>query len=251
MSLERVHWKAKAGLQFLAKGVLNLIYPPLCIHCHGEMLDDAALLCSDCLPLLQLIEAQERCPVCFRSRGAGSRSPCRACAMGGDLHFDGIAAAFDYIGPAASLIRKMKYGNQPNLARGMAALMITQFLKMEWPIPDLVIPVPITLTHWIQRGYNQSALLAKEIGALLNRPVREPLLRRVGDFSQAGLSKDQRILLSGDAFSLKKEQQLQDRCLLLVDDVMTTGSTLRHCGELLLEECPSRLFAITFCKAVE
>lgn len=161
------------------------------------------------------------------------------------------AAAFDYLGPAASIIRKLKYSNQPYLAEGAAAFLVAQWAQLEWPFPDLIVPVPISFTHWLSRGYNQSALLAEGIGKLLDRPVHAPLKRRSGDYSQAGMNLKQRNAMKSSSLKLDKKHQLYDRKILLIDDVMTTGSTLTRCADVLAEGCPSEIYALTFCRAVK
>lgn len=176
---------------------------------------------------------------------------CHQC-QGQVLIFNGLGAAFDYAGPAATLVRRLKYSSQSYLAKGMSAYLVAQLLRFNWPTPDILVPAPMTFTHLIQRGYNQSQLLAIEMGKILNRPVQDVLRRDSGDFSQAGLTKKQRMELKGDRFQLMKgKMSLQDKTLLLIDDVMTTGTTLKHCGQVLQDACPSMVYALTFCKALE
>lgn len=165
--------------------------------------------------------------------------------------FDGLAAAFDYAGPAASLIRKLKYSDQPYLAKGCGAYLAAQVLRLEWPIPDAIVPVPLSLSHWFERGYNQSALMAETLSEILKSSVCHALKRKSGDYSQAGLSRQQRVQLDGSTIQLKQGLSLQDKHILLVDDVTTTGSTLRKCAEALLEASPSSIYGITVCRAVK
>lgn len=234
-------------LASLKRGFINLAYPPICLNCKEGMHDDAHPLCRDCLDLLELIEPAERCPYCFSADFIIEKKVCQDCAKRAPL-LNGMAAAFDYVGPAACLIRRLKYSDQSYLANGLAAYMTAQFLRLEWPMPDLLIPVPIALTHWIDRGYNQSELLAQGMSELLKCPVKNALIRKSGDYSQAGLSHKQRLQLDGSLICLKKNQQLQDKCILLIDDVMTTGSTLCKCAEALMEDCPSHIYSLTACR---
>lgn len=139
----------------------------------------------------------------------------------------------------------------PHLAKGASAYLTAQFLLLDWPLPDVIVPVPISFTRWFQRGYNQSFLLASGLGEMINRPVQEALLRKSGDFSQAGLNHRQRISLSGETILMKKHQGLQDKCILLIDDVMTTGTTMHKCAEALSEECPGRIYGLTLCHAIK
>lgn len=206
--------------------------------------------CKACVEELQLIDPKERCPFCFSTEFCPERKQCATCQnKESDLHR--CAAAFDYLGPAASFIRKLKYGNQPHLAEGAAAFLVAQWAELGWPMPDLIAPVPISFTHWLDRGYNQSALLAEGVAKLLDRPVHLPLKRISGDYSQAGMNLKQRNLLKSSTLKLDKRHQLYDRCILLIDDVMTTGSTLGRCAEVLAEGCPTEIYALTFCRAVK
>lgn len=101
----------------------------------------------------------------------------------------------------------------------------------------------------LERGYNQSRLLAQALGKILDRPVLDVLGRRSGDFCQAGLSYQQRMKLGSDAFYLKKMPTLRDKTILLADDVMTTGSSLQRCGEALQGLYPEHIYALTVCRA--
>jgi len=229
---------------------IDLVYPSLCLHCRDSLPKGWSHLCPECLAKLELIDHKERCPYCFTSNYNPGSELCPACRrLDPILH--GMAAAFDYVGPAATLIRKLKYSDQPYLAKGVGAYLAAQFLELQWPWPDRIIPVPISLTHRLDRGYNQSLLLAQSMAEILDAPIQEPLIRKSGDFSQAGLNYKQRMNLKATTFILKKEQHLHDKCLLLIDDVMTTGSTLRRCAEALQEECPASIYGLTVCRAVK
>lgn len=160
------------------------------------------------------------------------------------------AAAFDYQGPAATLVLKMKYANQPYLAKGAGGFLAVQAMRLEWPLPDLIIPVPLTLVHQISRGYNQSLLLAESLGAILQRPVRQVLRRKLLDYSQAGMTKKQRMQLDGGTFSLKKNLDIKDKVIWIVDDVMTTGRTMNCCAEALYAGYPREVYGLLLCRAI-
>lgn len=227
----------------------HLIYPTQCLHCQQLLPPESLVLCSDCASLLQLIDPEERCPACFNPYTEEGVQICQEC-----LHcpsfYTRMGAGFDYEGPAASLVKRLKYGNRPYLAQGMAAFLIAQLDRLDWPLPDALIPVPLSFTHWLERGYNQSALLAEEMGRMLQRPVWDVLQRRSGDFSQAALTLEQRKALAGSRFKLKPNHSLQDKVLLVIDDVLTSGSTLQRCAETLSVEYPASLYALTFCRTL-
>jgi len=206
-------------------------------------------LCSDCVSLLQLIDGKERCPLCFSSHFCPLQNICAHCD-----HLvpsvNRMAASFDYDGPASTLVRKLKYGDATHLAEGLSAMMVAQLLALNWPIPEVIVPVPMSIARWIERGYNQSQLLSDSLGLILNVPVVDVLGRKSGDFSQAGLTRQQRMTLDGRSLYIKKSNMVTGKIILLVDDVLTTGSTMNRCAEVLWEESPLAIYGLAFCKAI-
>lgn len=234
----------KEGLQ---KSWLHLAYPTKCLHCQTLLPPESLVLCSACASLLELIHPNDRCPTCFNLSIENCITLCDECLQY-PSHYFRVAAAFDYEGPAISLVKRLKYANQPYLAQGMAAFLVTQFDRLQWPIPDALIPVPLSFTHWLERGYNQSALLAQEMGRLLQCPVWNSLKRQSGNFSQAALTLEQRKAVEGNQFRRNSGYSLHGKVLLVIDDVMTTGLTLQRCAEALCVENPAALYALTFCR---
>lgn len=230
--------------------MLHLVYPTKCLHCHLLLSPNSLVLCSPCASLLELASLHERCPICFQVLEDGGALPCSECSHQSS-HYFRMAAAFDYEGVAASLVKRLKYSQQPYLAKGMAAFLFAQFDILQWPMPDALIPVPLSLTRWLERGYNQSALLAEELGLLLDRPVWQVMKRQSGDFSQAALNFEQRKALESHSFKVKSSFALQGKVLLVIDDVMTSGLTLQRCAEVLQREQPAALYALTFCRAIK
>jgi len=158
-----------------------------------------------------------------------------------------IASALDYIGPVQTVVKKLKYGRMPYLAKTAAAFMLMQFEKMGWECPDMIVPVPRRL--WFQ-GTNHAALLAKAFATHLKVDVHSYVGRRVGDLSQARLTQEQREHLSSSSFYLKKRATVVGKILLLIDDVASTGTTLRHTAEALKEGLPKKIYALTFARAI-
>jgi len=231
----------------LKRSLTQLFYPAQCLHCQDFIEPGETVFCSACMSLLELIDPEERCQTCFEILPTNSSHACAYCKKHPSLFYR-CGAAFDYIGPAASLVKRLKYGNQPHLAKGIAAYLVMQFIQLDWPFPDALIPVPISFTHWLDRGYNQSALIAEEMAHLLKVPILNVLKRKSGDFSQASLTVDQRYALKNQTFKLKKRHCIKDQTLLLIDDVVTSGTTLNKCAESLMAGHPATLYALSFCK---
>jgi competence protein ComFC len=234
-------------LKTFGKSFLDLIYPPLCLHCNACLEKECGLFCHSCLFLFEKIDPAERCPYCF-SDGYIQNDKCCAECKKRPKKTKRMASVFDYEGPPATLVKHLKYGGQPYLAKGAGALMAMQFFALNWPLPDFIIPMPMSRLRKMERGYNQSELLAESLAELIDRPVCNVLKRKGGDFSQAGLDHYQRLQLKNDLFYVKDGDMLHDKVVLLVDDVMTTGSSLNCCAEALMPAFPQDIYALTFCK---
>ncbi len=199
-----------------------------------------------CGMLLDPLEIPDRCTTCFNLKAPDR--PCLLCHRI-KIPYRAIGAVFDYDGPASSLIKQLKYGNLDYLASPMGAYMTTQFIELNWPLPDLIVPVPIAAPHLISRGFNQSQLLAQTISTLLQRPLMLCLGRYAGNYSQAGLNREQRMETKKNTITLLTKEQVKNQTILLIDDVMTTGNTLRNCAKVLQQGSPKEVFVLTFCKA--
>lgn len=239
----------KTVLKTLGKALSDLVYPPACLHCRDSLDVDSPVLCKACLQLMEMIPPDERCLKCFSPDLHPKMKICPHC-LKKPLLFDGIAAVFDFLGPPATLVKKMKYSNMPYLAEGLAAYLTAQFFRLNWPLPDAIIPVPLSWVHHMDRGYNQSELLARSFASYLQRPVINGLKRQSGDFSQAMLNRDRRLLLDKEKFRNGNFLIPANQTLLLIDDVLTTGSTLYRCAEALQGYYPQKIYALVVCKAV-
>ncbi|MEI8365131.1 MAG: ComF family protein [Parachlamydiaceae bacterium] len=237
-------------LSKIGKSLLDLLYPPLCLHCKESLENGNPIFCTMCSSLLTFIDREERCPYCFSSHFTPGTATCCQSCLEYPLLFDRVASAFDYEGPPATLIKQLKYGGQIHLAKGAAAFLVAQFISLEWPMPDVIVPMPSSFLRRLERGFNQSLLIAETFGQLVNRPVKDILIRTSGDFSQAGLNHEQRLKLRSSSFELKPGISLHDKCVLVIDDVMTTGSSLRCCAEALLPSFPKSLYAMTVCRTI-
>ncbi len=205
--------------------LLRLLFPPLCLHCQKTTGALRKRLCPACLELLELLSPEERCPPFLKK----------------------TAAAFAYFGPAASLVRELKYRHRPYLAKDAAAFMLLQLHELGWDPPDLIVPVPQSLMHGLVRGYHPTLLIAQALGGMLERPVANLLKRRLGIPSQTGLDEAQRRALPLDSFLWKKYRDISDQKILLIDDVMTTGTTLHRCAAVLQQGFPISIHALAFC----
>lgn len=198
---------------------------------------------------MEPISPEERCPLCFSPFFCQVQGICSECQTKNHV-LHKVASVFDYEGPPATLIRQIKYGNKPYLAEGAGSFLAVQFLRLNWPMPDVIVPVPISTVRRLERGYNQSELLCQPLAKAIDRPIVSLLRRKSGEFSQAGLSRQQRLTLDSRNLFLKQEIGYEGKIILLVDDVMTTGSTLHRCAEVLLDANPRAIYGLTLCRTL-
>jgi ComF family protein len=202
--------------------LLNLFFPPRCVSC-GK---DGGWLCPACSELILFYEPPW-------PSFLDEIEPLR-----------GLRSAAQFGGPLRQAIHCFKYQGVRALARVLGQVLCTGWEKDPWPI-DVIVPVPLHSQRERERGYNQSALLAQELARRANLPVAEGvLLRTVHTAPQVGLDAIERAQNVHQAFCCA-DDSLGGRCVLLVDDVLTTGATLRACAAALLEAKARSVWGLT------
>jgi len=193
------------------------------------------------LDLLASALAPARCAACD-VHVARHAVFCPACASTAeramDLATDPRAlAAFVYGGALARAITRFKYEGRPDLARPLGDLLWSAVAPHTSGLRDVIlVPVPLHATRLAERGYNQAALLANRVAGRLGAPVRAMALARARDTPrQATLGRSERLSNVTHAFVVREPRVVAGRAVLLVDDVRTTGSTLRACADALTQ----------------
>jgi ComF family protein len=145
--------------------------------------------------------------------------------------------AFVYGGAMARAITRFKYEGRPDLARPLGDLLWAAIApRAEDLRGTVVVPVPLHAGRLAERGYNQAALLASRIAGRLGAPVRAMALARTRDTPrQATLDRSARLTNVARVFQVRQPREIAGRAVLLVDDVRTTGSTLRACEAALAQ----------------
>jgi ComF family protein len=217
------------------KPLLDMLYPRNCIGCGGREPETFRYICWDCWSDAAGIEPPF-CNLCG-DPVAGSVDHefiCYACSAE-KPSFDGARSAARYDGVVGEALRQLKYEKATWLAGDLASLM-QRCLSAEYPARtfDRVVPVPLYHVRRRERGFNQSALLAKALSKRISGSADLHRLRRIRPTAtQTHLTASQRLSNVQNAFHTGKGKRLAGQRVLLVDDVMTTGATVNACARAL------------------
>lgn len=225
---------------------LDLLFPPHCAACQRF----GAWLCTDCLDEIEAIEP----PVCrlcgLPLPGADGASVCSRCEVSA-IKLDGLRSHAIHGGPLRKAIHQFKYEDLRGLAGLLAQLMVDGWRRLA-PSDlklDAVVPVPLHRNRQRQRGYNQAALLARELGACLELSVVEDaMVRSKATVPQIDLNAEARRANVRDAFEVRGNR-LAGMRVLLVDDVCTSGATLESACLALRGAGASSIWACTLTRA--
>ena len=221
----------------------DVIFPPYCAICGGPLDFNDRIICEYCYQSIKFVDAPF-CQDCGRPLKKTGKD-CTWCANH-VLGLTRIRALGVYDRTLSPIIHLLKYGKKPSLAKRLGRMMsITVLRDQLLSRADLAVPVPLHSARHRERGYNQSELLANALAESLGIPlVTNALLRQKNTKSQTGLTPEQRMKNVAGSFQVKKADTLKGKKVLLVDDVMTTGSTLRFCAEALLRGGAEKVFGI-------
>lgn len=151
-----------------------------------------------------------------------------------------------YEGPVKNAIHKFKYGRKKYYGRKLARMYVDFIRKYKINDFDVIIPVPL---HWKKefiRGFNQSAILSVYISKELNKPVLLSVLTKIKNTpSQTQLSEKERKENVKNCFSVKKSHLIKGKKILLIDDVYTTGATIKEISKILRKAGVRKITVLT------
>ena len=240
----------QAWLGKLRTCALDLLFPPHCAACQSL----GAWLCADCLDKIEAIEPPvcEHCgvPLPGAQPGSDGVAICARCQIS-PLQLDGHRAYAVHGGPLRKAIHRFKYEDLRGLAPLLGQLMADGWNRLS-PRDlnlDAIVPVPLHRSRQRERGYNQAALLARELGQCLQlRVIESAVVRSRATAPQVDLNAQARRANVRDAFR-SRGNDLAGKCVLLVDDVCTSGATLESTCEALRGAGVSSVWACTLARA--
>jgi competence protein ComFC len=232
------------------RALASLLYPPVCAVCSASVPGNE-YLCDECdNKIIRIVPPFcAKCSEPFAGQISGPFS-CANCAHR-TLHFSAAVAAYRSRGIVRRIILDFKYGRQIYLrhlvARWLGAALDDERLRSREF--DIIVPVPLHPTRERERGFNQAALLAELLGAHRSIQVK-PVLERIRyTTTQTVFDRAERMENLRDAFRLRKNADVRGLRVLLIDDVLTTGSTLSECARILKDTGALTVYAATAARA--
>lgn len=206
----------------LLHGFLDLVAPPRCAACREPLLQRALGFCAACQPLLEL----------------APHAP-------DDVHRD----AYVYGGPLRDALRRLKYEGASEVAPALSHLLLEPARVFAGKVAFVTV-VPLHPRRLRERGYNQSALLARPLAAMLGASFAPTLVRRLRDTpAQVGRGSAERRVQLANAFAASP--RARGRAVLVVDDVRTTGATLAAVCDVLSRRGAEPLYTLALAGALD
>jgi len=235
----------------ILKIILKILFPNHCIGCN-QIIDSNANFCVNCFDELEFI-SQPKCKICstpFQKNDHQINSTCLSCLKNPPA-YDFLISVFSYNQKIKQIIKNLKYHDQTYLANKFAKIIHKKFEeeKIEF---DLACITPLHKRRIIKRKFNQVALIAKEFFKIIkSRNLYLDLLLKTKETkSQVGLSKKQRLKNLKYVFKLKEKHKkiVNQKNILLIDDVATTGATIENCAKILKKNGAKKVFVITIAR---
>ena len=211
------------------KNILNYVYPNVCGLC-GKSLKSNTYTCTICKGILKYYKEKHLINCAGR-------------------YYEEVLSLYKYDGIIKKKICQFKFRNQKYLGSFFGYLLSNKLkeLKIEF---DIIIPVPINFIRYMERGYNQSFLIAKEISKIMKKELcNNVLFKFKRNKRQSELHMNDRKNNVIGVYKTKNENEVNGKIILLVDDIYTTGSTIDECAKMLKKAGAKKVIAITIAYA--
>lgn len=232
--------------------LLTLAYPQACLICENSVENFSdGIACRSCWRKTQIFSGVETlCAKCGRflqTKPSVFQTFCHAC----DEHFyDSAAAVGAYEKALAASVINLK--REPFVAGRLQKLFLYRFLHSDFHDTTLIIPVPLSKKRFLERGFNQAAVLAGILAKEIRLSIDEQSLARTvhTTMHRAAMDTKAREKSVKNAFEVKRAGFIKGENVLLVDDVLTSGATVSNCAKALKENGANRIYVLTIARAI-
>lgn len=209
------------------RSAVEIIYPQPCGGCGSP----GAILCLNCRNLFRRVDAASSCPCC--GRWVSTPEVCGAC-LETPPAFERGYYGFYFEGPLREALLAFKFKGRKDVGRLLIRLLDKELKAMREEF-DVIVPLPVTEKRLKERGFNQSYVIAEEIGAITGKPLAFSCLYKQKETKdQYTLSREERRKNVRGAFAVSELETIRGKRVLLVDDLMTTGNTVSEASRKLL-----------------
>jgi competence protein ComFC len=232
--------------------LLTLAYPQACEICENsvENLSDGSA-CRDCWKKTQIFSGAEtlcaKCGAFLRDKSTDFQTFCHRC----DEHFYNAAAAVGvYEDALAAAVLNLK--REPFVAKNLQKLFVSRFRSSAFQDASLIVPVPLSKKRFLERGFNQAAVLSKIFAKKTKINLDEQSLVRTvhTPMHRAGMDGKARAMSVENAFEVERPKFIENKKILLVDDVFTSGATASNCAKALKKSGADKVYVFTLAKTL-
>lgn len=219
--------KLKTFVLWIYNSLLDLIYPRICQSCGNTLFKHETILCLLCEARLPLTNTHQESDNVIEQLFWGR---CQ-------LYSAAARHVYQAGGKVQHLIHQLKYKNKPEIGVYLGEIYGRELMKSEkFRSVSVIIPVPLHLKKLSSRGYNQSEKIAEGLAKTMRGQLNtKSLIRKVATETQTRKNRWERYKNTKEIFALENSEILENKHILLVDDVITTGSTIEGCVKLLSE----------------
>ncbi|MDE5990968.1 MAG: ComF family protein [Clostridia bacterium] len=217
-----------------------------CIICDKELRDKSRYgLCPECLKEMTFVK-DRMCKKCGRLQ-LNEADYCLTC-QNHLRYFDFARSCVVYDDKAKEIARGLKFGHRKYFAKYVSNFLIDRYEECFKDVnADFIIPVPLMKKRQEERGYNQAEAISKKLAEHYDLEIRTDIIAKIKQNSeQAKLSGKEREENVQGVYQVTKPQDVVDKRILIVDDVMTTGSTLSELAKILIKAKAKNVYALTF-----
>lgn len=214
--------------------ISDFFLPRFCPSCKNKLTNLEVVVCNPCLSKIKHAE-RERTEIEFARKFKSEKI------------IKGFTSlfVFEKDKELQDIVHDLKYNGKFSIGIFLGKLLAASVNDKirEWKI-DLIVPIPLHHLKRAERGYNQSDFIAKGMKKILHVPVKSRLIKRVRfTETQTTMNLSERKENMKDAFALRSKKLLQNKSVLLIDDVITTGATTSECAKILLEGGAANVYA--------